>query len=261
MTGLPALEKADLWFRYKRAMDRGAREELIHKYAPLVKYVAGRLAVGMPPNVELDDLVSYGVFGLMDAIEKYDPSRGNKFETYAVARIRGAILDGLRSLDWAPHSVRQKARELERVYGQLEVKLGRPAEDCEVAEAMGITMEAFHRILTDIQGAGLLSLDDLWSSEGNHASGYTSLEMLRDERLVGPEEVVEIGDRRRILADAIRGLPEKERLVITLLYYEELTAKEISAVLRVSQSRVSQLHSRAILRLRGRLARMKEGLI
>ena len=261
MTGLPAFDKADLWFRYKRATDRSAREELIRKYAPLVKYVAGRLAVGMPPNVELDDLVSYGVFGLMDAIEKYDPSRGNKFETYAVARIRGAILDGLRSLDWAPHSVRQKARELERIYGQLEVKLGRPAEDREVAETLGISIEAFHRTLTDIQGAGLLSLDDMWSSEGNHGSGYMTLEMLRDDRLAGPEELAEANDRKRILAESIRNLPEKERLVVTLLYYEEMTAKEISLVLHVSQSRVSQLHSRAILRLRGRLNRMKEGLL
>ena len=261
MSGLPVLENSDLWFRYKRATDQAAREELIRKYAPLVKYVAGRLAVGMPPSVELDDLVGYGVFGLMDAIEKYDLSRGNKFETYAVARIRGAILDGLRSLDWAPHSVRQKARELERVYGQLEAKFGRPADDREVAETLGVTLQTLHRTLNDIQGVGLLSLEDLFPADNGRGTGHLSADTLRDDRVAQPESVAEVNDRKRILADAIRNLPEKERLVVSLLYYEELTAKEISEILNVSQSRISQLHSRAILRMRGRLTRMKEGLL
>jgi RNA polymerase sigma factor for flagellar operon FliA len=257
----PAQEKADLWRVYKRGNDRAARDALIEKYAPLVRYVAGRLAAGMPPNIELGDLISYGVFGLIDAIDKFDPDRGVKFETYAVTRIRGAILDGLRALDWAPHSVRQKARELEQVYGRMEIEFGRPAEDREVAQVMGISLTSLHRVLADIQAAGVLSLDDLWPAEGRRGPAPVPIETLRDERAISPEENAEVSERRRILAATIKSLPEKERLVITLLYYEEMTAKEVSLVLKVSQSRVSQLHSKAMLRLRGKLARTMEGLV
>lgn len=251
----------ELWRDYKERGSREARDKLMLEFVPLVKYVAGRLAIGLPAHVELDDLVSYGIFGLIEAIERYDPFRGVKFETYAIARIKGAILDGLRAWDWVPPSLRRKGRELERVFGTLEQKLGRAASDEEVAEAMGIDVEELGKLIQSLGQANVLSLDDLWQSSAKVDQGAIGYELVGDSQAPEPSVVVEFEEKKQILADAIARLPEKERLVINLYYYEGLTVKEIAYTLGVSASRVSQLHSKAILRLRGRLGRLKERLV
>lgn len=251
--GVDAYQK--VWQAYKLTRDPRARDRLITKYAPLVKYVAGRLAMGLPPQIDVDDLVSYGVFGLMDAINKYDPSRQVKFETYAIARIRGAMLDSLRAYDWIPYSVRQKAKDLERAYAKVEARLGRSASDTEVAEEMGISIAQLDKMLCDVRGMAVVSLDEVWTTEDESGNGLRPIEVIVDAGADDPLMHVEFEDRKRILAEAIAKLPEKERTVVTLYYYEGLTSKEISQILGVSQSRISQLHSKAVMRLKGRLQR------
>ena len=244
-----------VWQAYKANQDPRARDRLIIKYAPLVKYVAGRLAMGLLPQIDVDDLVSYGVFGLMDAISKFDPGREVKFETYAIARIRGAMLDSLRAYDWIPYSVRQKAKDLERAYAKVEAKLGRSATDAEVAAEMGIGAAQLSKMLCDVRGMAMVSLDEVWTTEDESGTGLRPIEIIEDLGASDPESHVEFEDRKRILAEAIGKLPEREKTVVTLYYYEGLTSKEISHILGVSQSRVSQLHSKAVLRLKGRLQR------
>mgnify|MGYP000076624303 FL=1 len=251
----------ELWQEYSRTRSKAAREALILKYAPLVKYVAGRVAIGLPPNVDLDDLVSFGIFGLIDALEKYDPSKGIKFETYAIARIRGAILDGLRSNDWVPRSVRRKARELERVCAELEHRLGRSATDAEICAAMNLTMEEFHELLAEVSCTTLTSLDELWFVHGNEEESVRVMDLVRDAESNDPIRLMENEELKRELAEAIAKLPERERLVVALYYYEGLTLKEIGEILEVSESRVSQIHTKAVLRLRGRLSRWKESML
>lgn len=245
----------DAWSIYKMTGSQGARDRLIIKYAPLVKYVAGRLAMGLPPHIEVDDLVSYGVFGLLDAIEKYDPERQIKFQTYAIARIRGAMLDSLRAYDWIPYSVRQKSKDLERAYAKVEAKLGRSAADAEIAAELQVSQQQLSKMLQEVRGTATVSLDELWSTEDESGNGLRPMEVIEDTNAADPLSHVEFEDRRRIMAEAIGKLPEKERTVVSLYYYEGLTSKEISQVLGVSQSRISQLHSKAIIRLKGRLAR------
>lgn len=247
-----------LWENYMAAKSPATREAIILRYAPLVKYVAGRVAIGLPSNVEFDDLVSFGVFGLMDAIEKFDPSRGIKFETYAIARIRGAILDGLRGNDWVPRSVRQKARELERVCADLENKLGRSATDQEICEAMNLTIQDFFQLLSEVSCTTLSSLDELWSVNSNDEDSVRVLDLVRNNESEDPLHHVEIEEIKTTLANAIDSLPERERMVIALYYYEGLTLKEIGEIMEISESRVSQIHTKAIFRLRGRLNRWRK---
>lgn len=246
---------------YKQSHDMTAREKLILDHAPLVKYVAGRLALRLPPNVDMEDLISYGIFGLIDAIEKFNPELNVKFETYAIARIKGGMLDGLRSLDWVPHSLRQKARELERAYAKLEGELGRSATDEEIAAALGIELADYHQLISDIGYTNLVSLDDLWYEGEGGNSAIRAIDMIEDEGAENPQLKVEFEERKRMLAEAIEKLPEREKLMVSLYYYEGLTVREIAAIMGVSQSRVSQLHSKAILRLRGRLSRVKSVLV
>lgn len=253
-------ERPSLWAYYKTTKDSQAREDLILNYAPLVKYVAGRLAMTLPSHVDSEDLVSYGLFGLMEAIERFLPERGVRFETYAISRIRGAMLDGLRSLDWVPTSVRQKAKEIERAYSEVEAKLGRAASDEEIANHMGISLERFHVRLQQTAGTCLVSLDEIMGDEDT-SSSHRYAPCLADDSLPRPDVQAEIEEIKRILAEAIDALPEKERLVVALFYYEGLTAKEIAKVMKLSQSRISQLHGKAILRLRGRLAREKASIM
>lgn len=251
----------DLWREYQATRSQAAREALILKFAPLVKYVAGRVAIGLPPNVEFDDLVSFGIFGLMDALDKYDPDRGIKFETYAISRIRGAILDGLRSNDWVPRSVRQKARELERVCADLENRLGRSATDLEISQAMDLTIEQFHGLLAEVSCTTLTSLDEIWLVHSNDEETVRVMDLVRDSESDDPIQLVEVEELQKHLADAIAKLPERERLVVALYYYEGLTLKEIGEILNISESRVSQIHTKAIFRLRGRLSRWKRAMI
>ncbi len=253
------LEQA--WEEFKTTGSAEAREALILAYVPLVKYVAGRVSVGLPSNVDFDDLVSYGVFGLVDAVEKFDPDRGVKFETYAVARIRGAVIDGLRSIDWVPRSVRQKSKELEQTIGALEAKLGRPATDQEIAEALNITLDEYYELLSEVKGVSLASLDEVWSGDPEEEGKIPFGQMIENTRSEDPTARVEDVEVKRVLAEAIDHLPERERLVVALYYYEGLTLKEIGEVLNVSESRISQIHTKAILRLRGRLSRFRESLV
>lgn len=240
----------DLWKRYAKDKDLATRERLIITYAHLVKYVAGRLSIYFGSNVEYDDLVSFGTFGLIDAIDKYDISKGTKFETYASLRIRGAIIDSIRDMDWVPRSLRQKNKDLERVYYELENELGRSASDQEVADKLGVSIEEFHKLLSDANIMAMVSLDEFLEQNVDSAPG-----LLSGNNFERPEGYMEITEIKEILADAISKLPEKEKNVVALYYYEELTLKEISSIMKVSESRISQLHTKAILRLKGRLNR------
>jgi RNA polymerase sigma factor for flagellar operon FliA len=245
-----AVSTADLWQKYASKPDPATREKLIMEYLTLVKYVVGRMAVTLPPTVDSDDLMGYGVMGLIAAIERFSPERGFKFETFAVSRIRGAIIDELRSQDWLPRSVRQKAKEMEATIRQVENGLGRTATDEELASAMGVKVDDLPKNLSEIV-APVLSLDDLvsMSDDGQKASW---LDTLPDDRL-GPAAQFDQEEMVEILGQAIDALPERERLLITLYYHEGLTLKEIGQVLSVTESRVCQLHSQAVGRLRTKI--------
>jgi RNA polymerase sigma factor for flagellar operon FliA len=254
-----ATELDRAWRAFKRAGDGAAREALILNYAPLVKYVAGRLAVSLPASVDFDDLVSWGTFGLIDALEKFAPERGVKFETYALARIRGAMIDGLRVSDWVPRSVRQKARHFETVAQRLETSLGRAATDAELAQALEITLAEYHALLSELACTTLTSLDEVWRGGEDGSEGVRLVDGLADEHAADPLAATEFSELRRALAAAIDQLPERERLVVALYYREGLTLKEIGRVLEVTEARVSQIHTKAVLRLRGKLAGWREG--
>ncbi|TVQ39952.1 MAG: RNA polymerase sigma factor WhiG [Spirochaetaceae bacterium] len=250
----------ELWQLYRDTRNPDIREMLVKQYAPLVKYVAGKVAVGMPHNVEFDDLVGYGVFGLFDAIEKFDPDKHVKFKTYAVTRIRGAIFDELRSIDWVPRSVRQKTREIEEAVRRLEASLGRSATDEEVARDLGITIKEFEKLMIKISGTSILSLNDVWYT-GDDNDKVSIADSIESPRSLNPDVIVEKGEIKRVIVDAIQELPEKEKTVLVLYYYEDLTLKEIGQVLEVTESRVSQLHTKAIMRLRAKLTNIKKGIM
>jgi RNA polymerase sigma factor for flagellar operon FliA len=242
-----------LWTEYKETGDRDTRDQLIVHYSPLVKYVAGRVAVGLPQNVEQSDLVSYGIFGLIDAIDKFDLTRGYKFETYAIARIKGAILDELRSIDWVPRSVRAKARSLEKAYAKLESELHRTPTDEELATELDISDDQLQTMLSQISFVGLVALDEMLSVGGDRGESLTLGDTIADGG-EGPVQAYEVEEMRHILAEAINRMPEREKIVLTLYYYEGLTLAEIGQVLGVTESRICQMHTKAVLQLRGRLA-------
>ena len=245
-------DSRSLWLEYRRTHDKVLRDRLIVAYAPLVKYVAGRLGSGLPAHVDDGDLVSYGLLGLIDAIERFDPGRDIKFETFAMARIKGSIIDELRALDWVPRSVRARARQIERAMTELEAKLARAPTDEEIAGKIGVTAEELDESLTDISRSSIAALDELWSV--SDAGDQVSLiDTIEDQGGARPAEALDETETKELLADAIARLPEREKLVITLYYYEELTLREIGEVLHVTESRVSQLHTKAILRLKVRL--------
>jgi RNA polymerase sigma factor for flagellar operon FliA len=250
----------ELWFVYRQNKDPKIRELFIRQYAPLVKYVAGKVAVGMPHSVEFDDLVGFGVFGLLDAIEKFDPDKNVKFKTYAVTRIRGAIFDELRSIDWVPRSVRQKTREVEEAIGSLEAQLGRTATDQEIADSMGMSESEFIKTMMKISGTSILSLNDVWFS-GDENDKVSIGEGIESPISLNPDVIVEKDEIRRVIVEAIEDLPDKEKKILVLYYYEDLTLKEIGKVLDVTESRVSQLHTKAILRLRAKLTNIRKGIV
>lgn len=243
----------ELWRAYKATADERLREQLILHYSPLVKYVAGRVSVGLPPNVEQADFVSSGVFGLIDAIEKFDPDRSIKFETYAITRIRGAMIDELRALDWIPRSVRQKARAVERAYATLEAVLRRTPTEAEVAAEMGIEIDELHNVFSQLSLANVVALEELLHV-GGEGDRLSLMDTLEDTAADNPVEVAEDRELRRLLARAINTLPEREKTVVTLYYYEGLTLAEIGQVLGVTESRVSQIHTKSVLQLRAKLA-------
>jgi RNA polymerase sigma factor for flagellar operon FliA len=242
-----------LWREYRRTKEKGLRDRLILTYAPLVKYVAGRLGSGLPAHVDDDDLVSYGLLGLMGAIERYDPDRDVKFETYAIARIKGAIIDELRAMDWVPRSVRSRAREIERAIGELEARLGRAPSDDEISAKLGVTVDELNDSLTEISRTSIGALDELWTVSAG-GDQIALIDTIEDTSGPSPTSALAETELKEAIADAIARLPEREKLVVTLYYYEELTLREIGEVLGVTESRVSQLHTKAVLRLKARLA-------
>ncbi len=244
----------ELWEDFKATADPGLRERLILHYSPLVKYVAGRVGVGLPPNIEQADLVSYGIFGLIDAIEKYDLERAIKFETYAINRIRGAIIDELRSIDWIPRSVRSKAREVEKAYQALEGKLQRTPTEAEVAGEMGVALEDLHSIFSQVSFVNVIALDELLHAGGDKGDKLSLVDTLEDTKAEDPVALFESEETKYILSRAINTLPEREKIVVTLYYYEGLTLAEIGKVLGVTESRICQMHTKAVLQLRAKLA-------
>ena len=250
----------ELWLEYKKTRSPQLRDKFIRQYMPLVKYVAGKLAVGMPGSDEFDDLVAFGQFGLLDAIEKFDPGKNVKFKTYAVTRIRGAIFDELRQLDWVPRSVRQKSREIEDTIVDLESKLGRTATDAEIAEKMGVSEAEYQQTVMKVSGTSVLSLNDVWYS-GNDNDHMSIGDSIESPSSLNPDVIVEREEIRKVIVEAINELPEKEKMVIVLYYHEDLTFKEIGQVLEVSESRISQLHTRANLRLRAKLTNLRKGIM
>ncbi len=248
----PGAALARLWREYKRTGDSGIREQLILQYAPLVRYVAGRVGVGLPASVEQGDLVSYGVFGLIDAIEKYDPERAIKFETYAINRIRGAIIDELRSFDWIPRSVRTKARDIERAIAVLEARLQRTPTEGEIADELGLDIPELRKVFDQVSFVHVAALDEMLGS-ADHGDGSTLGERLEDERTSAPGDALDDEETRQVLARVIHTLPEREQIVVTLYYYEGLTLAEIGLVLGVTESRICQLHSKAMMGMRTRI--------
>jgi RNA polymerase sigma factor for flagellar operon FliA len=241
-----------LWERYKATAEPTARERLILQYSPLVKYVAGRVSVGLPATIEQADLVSYGMFGLIDAIEKFDLEKGVKFETYAIARIKGAIIDELRSIDWIPRSVRSKARDVEKALTALEGRLRRTPSESELAEELGLPIKDLRQTLTQVSLVSLVALDESFSSEDSERQAL--VDTLQDPKAADPEASYEDVEQRALLAEALNRMTEREKTVIVLYYYEGMTLAQIGQVLGVTESRVCQLHTKAVLGLRAKMA-------
>jgi len=249
----------ELWERFKEDASQVAREQLIVHYAPLVKYVASRVATGLPANVEQADLVSYGIFGLIDALEKFDRSREIKFETYAIPRIRGAIIDELRSLDWVPRSVRFKAREVDKAYTELEAKLKHAPSDAEVAKHLGVSLPELQEIVTQLSFVTVTALEEVVSTGADRGESLSLLDTLADMAAIDPSSGIEGNETRAMLSAAINSLSEREKIVITLYYFEGLTLAEIGEVLGVTESRVCQIHTKAVGLLRNNL-KEQEGI-
>ena len=251
MTDLASADIDRLWSQYKESGSRRARDQLIVHYSPLVKYVAGRVAVGLPQNVDQADLVSYGLFGLIDAIDKFEPERGFKFETYAISRIKGNILDELRAIDWVPRSVRAKARQIEKAYAKLEGELHRAPTEDELAEELDMTRDQLQTSLSKISFVGVAALDEFVGSSDREGAATLGDTIASGEE--GPGDLFEVQEMRALLGDSINRLPEREKVVLTLYYYEGLTLAQIGEVLGVTESRVCQIHTKAILQLRSRM--------
>lgn len=236
----------------EREIPATLKEEIVLEHTPLIRYIVNRIAVRLPSHIDLEDLHNTGVIGLMDAIEKYDPEKNCKFKTYAEFRIKGAILDQLRSLDWVPRSVRQKGRRLEKAYGDLEQRLGRAASEEEVADSLGVQIDKFHDLLNQVRGISLVNLEEIGGgSDGERGGGFG--DVVEDVHAENPFASLKLQQMKRIVADTIGTLPEKERLVVSLYYFEDLNMKEIGGILGITESRVCQIHTKAVLRLRSKL--------
>jgi RNA polymerase sigma factor for flagellar operon FliA len=252
-TGVKEVELRDLWRRYKDDGDGIARERLVVAYSPMVKFVAGRLGAGLPSHVEDADLISYGLVGLIGAIERFEPERGIKFETFAMTRIRGAIIDELRSLDWVPRSVRSRAREIEAAQAKLEHELQRAPSEAELAAKLNMSEEELQGALLEIANSSVYALDELWTVSDSSGDQVSLLDTIADDGAADPQEALSTSEVKDRLTEAIGGLPEREQLVVALYYYENLTLREIGEVLGVTESRVSQLHTKAVMRLKSNL--------
>ncbi|NLW31766.1 MAG: FliA/WhiG family RNA polymerase sigma factor [Fibrobacter sp.] len=242
-----------LWQEYKETDSKIAKDKLLVEYAYLVKYITNRLILNLPSSVDRNDIISSGIMGLIKAVETFDPDRGFKFETYAGHKIRGAILDELRALDWVPRSVRQKSRELQRVYARLENQLGRVPYDDEICEEMKISLKEFEDLLTEVTPTTIISLEESMPDRRNDSKEIRIIETIENPGSDNPLKELGFNELKKILKETIANLPEKEKLVIALYHYEELTLKEIGAVLDITESRVSQIHSKAVIKLRAKL--------
>jgi RNA polymerase sigma factor for flagellar operon FliA len=249
-TGVKEVELRDLWRRYKGEGDEAARERLVVAYSPLVKFVAGRLGAGLPSHVDDADLISYGLMGLIGAIERFEPERRIKFETFAMTRIRGAIIDELRSLDWVPRSVRARAREIEAAQSKLEHELQRAPTEAELAAKLGLSEDELQSSLLEIANSSVYALDELWTISDASGDQVSLLDTISDPRADDPQESLASTEIKDRLTEAVASLPEREQLVVALYYYENLTLREIGEVLGVTESRVSQLHTKAVMRLK-----------
>ncbi|MFS8641180.1 MAG: FliA/WhiG family RNA polymerase sigma factor [Symbiobacteriaceae bacterium] len=252
------VQHSDLWRRWRQFHDTAARDALVQHYLWLVRYVAGRLMVGLPDHVDQGDLEGHGCFGLLEAVNRYDPDRGVRFETFAIPWIRGACLEGLRAMQWAP-ALRRRVRQLEKVRDELMGVLGREPSAAELAEHMGIPVAEAEKRLQEAGTLAVLSLDEALAFDDGEETVLAA--RVADEDAVDPERESQRAERREVLARAIASLTEQEQLVLALIYQEGLIAKEVSEVLGLSQARISQVHSRAILRLRGKLSRLKKDLV
>jgi RNA polymerase sigma factor FliA len=244
----------NLWKEYKENGSKLAKDKILAEYTPLVKYTAQRMALNLPKSVELGDLIGAGVMGLIKSVETFDISLGFKFETYATHKVRGAILDDLRAMDWVPRSIRQKSRQLQNAYQDLEHKLGRLPYDDEVADALGMSMAEFENLLSQTAPATIISLEENLPDRGGDAKSLTVLDTIEDPQGTNPLKEIGYQETKRLLKETISELPEKEKLVVALYHYEELTLKEIGEVLGITESRVSQIHSKAIHKLRSRVS-------
>ncbi|MBQ3650345.1 MAG: RNA polymerase sigma factor WhiG [Treponema sp.] len=249
----------ELWHEFKKTRSSQIRDKFIRQYMPLVKYVAGKVKTGMPDSVEYEDLIGFGQFGLLDAINKFDPDKNVKFKTYAVTRIRGAIFDELRELDWVPRSVRQKSREIEDTIVELEAQLGRTATDAEIAKAMNMTESEYQTTIMKVSGTSVLSLNDVWYS-GDDSDHMSIGDNIESPSSLNPDVIVEREEVRKVIIQAINELHKNEKMVIVLYYNEDLTFREIGQVLNVSESRISQLHTKANMRLRAKLTSLRKGI-
>ncbi len=254
---IPLKDYTDAFFGNGKSLTQEKREELILKYSPLIKYVAGKLAMRLPPNISQDDLISSGVIGLMDAIEKFDSSKKIRFKTYAEFRIRGAMLDELRALDWVPRSIRKKTTELEKTYQYLEKVLNRPPKDKEVAKALGISIEKFHKLLDKTKNVTFLDIETIRRRMPDN-NEEDLFDLIGNDNEISPFTLLNKTEIKEILAKAITALPEKEKIVVSLYYYEDLTMREIGESMGYTESRISQRHTKAMLRRRVRLASIAE---
>jgi RNA polymerase sigma factor for flagellar operon FliA len=236
-------------------LDPDWQEQMVLQYTPLIKYIASRLSLRLPSHISMEDLISSGIIGLIDAVQKFDPSKNISFKTYAEFRIKGAMLDELRSLDWIPRSVRKKSHLIENAYAQLQKSLGRPAEAEEVAELLGMELAEFHQLLDETKSVSLVTLEEGRKTMGGHAAclDHELLETIQDDNARDTFLAVHFGELQDIMVQAIEALPDKEKLLISLYYYEELTMKEIGQIMGYTESRISQLHTQAMYRLRYKL--------
>lgn len=244
----------ELWLRYKKDKNKEVRDELIVNYLPLVKILAGRVSMQVGQYVDFDDLVSYGIFGLIDAIDKYNYHQGNKFETYASLRIRGSIIDAIRKMDWIPRSIRQKRKDLDNAYSSLEQELGREPTDLEVSTKLNLTTEQYEELVKKSNVSAIVSIDEQVGEENSETFGNICL----TSNIGNPEEELSKEELKKMLIDALSTLNEKEKIVISLFYFDELALKEIASVLGVTDARISQIHSKALFKLRNKLGKHQE---
>ncbi|RJQ33389.1 MAG: RNA polymerase sigma factor WhiG [Actinobacteria bacterium] len=250
-------ELKELWKKFKESPSNDIKDRLIVYYSPLVKYVASRVSASLPPNIEMADLNSYGMFGLIDAIDKFDIKRDIKFETYAMSRIKGAIVDELRSLDWVPRSVRQMGRELEKVYQELQTKNKKAPSDQEIADELDLSLDKLYDLYNKLSSSSMIALEEMKIYDGPSDDKLAVIDMLEDQSVDDPLEIFELKEMESVLGDSIQQLPERERIIVTLYYYEGLTLREIGEILGLTESRVSQLRTKAIVGLKSALKSSK----